>query len=135
MNELQERIERFLAARRFAVVGASRDRAKYGNKVLRAYLQNGRDVVAVNPNVDRIEGVPSYADLRSLPEPVDAVSIVTPPAVTGRVVDEAAELGIRHVWLQPGAESDPAIARAEGAAMDLIAGGPCVLVALGFRDE
>jgi predicted CoA-binding protein len=134
MSNIQERIDRFLAGKRFAVVGASRDRAKYGNKVLRAYLQQGRDVVAVNPREQEIEGVPCYADIASLPEPVDGISVITPPKVTESIIAQAAAAGIEHVWLQPGAESEPAISRAENAGMNLIPGDACVLVILGFRD-
>ncbi len=127
-------IDRFLVGSPHAVVGASRDRAKYGNKVLRAYLQNDRSVYAVNPGATEVEGVASYPDLASLPEPVHGVSIITPPAVTGRIVQQAIDLGIRHLWLQPGAESDVAVATAEEAGLNVIAGGPCILVVLGYRE-
>ncbi len=127
-------IDAFLRCRRFAVVGASTDRSKYGNKVLRCYLQHGLDVSAVNPREASIEGVdarPRLADLDPAPE---ALSIITPPRVTERVIGEAAALGIRNVWMQPGAESDAAIEAAEAAGMNVIAGGPCLLVVLGFRE-
>lgn len=129
-----ERIAAFLACSRFAVVGASTDRAKYGNKVLRCYLQHGRDVAVVHPREREIEGVVcrmSLSEIEPLPE---AVSIITPPAVTYKLVEEAHRLGIEHVWLQPGAEDAAVLARARELGLDLIAGGPCLLVALGFRD-
>jgi len=132
---LNKSIEQFFAGASYAVVGASRDRSKYGNKVLRAYLHAGRKVFPVNPSADEVEGVRSYPDLSSLPERVHSVSIVTPPEVTEAVVDEAVRLGIRNVWMQPGAESDEAIRRAEEAGMNVIAGGPCALVALRFRER
>lgn len=130
-----EKIQDFLAEGPFAVVGASRDRAKYGNKVLRAYLQNGREVYPVNPRADEVEGLESYADLAALPRPVRAISIVTPPSITERVVEQAAELGIRHIWMQPGAESDKAVGRAERAGMNVIAGGACALVVQGYHES
>lgn len=132
--DAQERISAFLQADRFAVVGASRDRAKYGNKVLRAYLERGYDVLAVNPHEKEVEGVASYPDLASLPERVEAVSIITPPPVTERIVEEAAAAGVRHVWMQPGAESPEAIRRAEELGMNLISSGPCILVTLRYRE-
>jgi predicted CoA-binding protein len=135
MNDLQKRIDAFLANERFAVVGASTDRAKYGNKVLRAYQQAGRDVVAINPKADEVEGTPAFPDLRSLPEAVDAVSIVTPPAVTEKIIEQAAEQGIRHVWMQPGAESHRAVELAAEHGMNTIAGDACVLVTLGYRED
>jgi predicted CoA-binding protein len=132
---VQERIKTFLAGQRFAVVGASANREKYGNKVLRVYQQNKLDVVPVNPAGGEIEGLTAYADLPSVPGTVDAVSIITPPAVTEKVVEQAVKLGIKNVWLQPGAESPAAIALAEQAGANVIAGGPCILVALRFHEE
>jgi predicted CoA-binding protein len=131
----QEKIRRFLSGRSFAVVGASSDRSKYGNKVLRAYLQQGLKVVAVNPKESQVEGVPSYPNLASLPEPVDGVSIVTPPAVSEKVMEQAAEAKIRNVWLQPGAEGPGWQQSAERLGLDAIGGGPCVLVALRYHGD
>jgi predicted CoA-binding protein len=134
MNE-QDRIRRFLDGRSFAVVGASNDRSKYGNKVLRAYLQGGRKVVAVNPKESQIEGVPSYPDLDCLAEPVDGVSIVTSPAVSGKILQQAAQAKIRNVWLQPGAEGPDWRQQAERLGLCAIGGGPCVLVALHYHEN
>ena len=127
-------IEAFFGGNSFAVVGASTDRAKYGNKVLRSYIQAGRRVYPVNPGARDIEGLPAYPDLASLPERVHGVSIITPPAVTIGIVEQAARAGIRHLWMQPGAESEEAIARAEALGLNLIHSGPCVLVLQGFKD-
>ena len=134
-TETRKAIDTFLSGSRFAVVGASPDRRKFGNKVLRAYLQSGRNAVPVNPKGGLIEGRASVPDLASLPEPVDGVSIVTPPAVTEKVVEQAAKAGITRLWMQPGAQSDAAIERAEALGITLIHSGPCALVELGFRDE
>lgn len=124
----------FLAQKRFAVVGASTDRTKYGNKVLRCYQQHGREVVPVNPKDAVVEGLAAVKSLADIHPKPDAISIITPPKVTEAVVEEAGRLGIHHVWMQPGAESDAAIARAKALGMNVIAGGPCLLVVLGFRD-
>jgi predicted CoA-binding protein len=128
------RIREFLDGASFAVVGASRDRSKYGNKVLRVYQQNGLTVYPVNPTAEEIEGLACYSDLSSLPDPVHGVSIITPPSVTEQVVEDAAEASIRFLWMQPGAESDRAVARAEELGLKVIAGGRCILVSLGFRE-
>ena len=130
----QELIKQFLAGKRFAVVGASTDRAKYGNKVLRVYLQNNLDAVPVNPNAEEVEGLPAYRDLGFVPDEIDGVSIITPPAVTEKVVEQAVARGIKNVWMQPGAESPAAIETAQRAGVNVIAGGPCILVALGYRE-
>ncbi len=127
-------IAQFLAQKRFAVVGASSDRTKYGNKVLRCYLQHARDAVPVNPKDAVVEGLTAFRSLSDMPGRPDAVSVVTPPKVTESVVEEAGRLGIRHLWMQPGAESEAAVARATALGMNVIAGGPCLLVALGYRE-
>jgi predicted CoA-binding protein len=125
----------FLAGEAYAVVGASNDRSKYGNQVLRAYLRKGRRAIPVNPNATEIEGLPSVPDLASLPGPVHGVSIVTPPEVTERIVEDAAAAGLTRLWMQPGAESERAIERAEELGLSVIAGGPCLLVEIGRRDS
>ena len=155
----QTKIAEFLAGAPHAVVGASRDRAKIGNKVLRAYVQTGRPVFPVNPTADEVEGLKSYPDLASLPAsrrglspfvqsseqkgtvplsaaaPVHGVSVITPPHVTESIVEQAAALGIKHIWLQPGAESAQADARATELGINVISGGPCILVALRYRES
>ncbi len=131
---LQESIDRFLQGAPHAVVGASQDREKYGNKVLRAYQQQKRPVFPVNPKVPEVEGLPTYADLASLPQAVHGISVITPPTVTEHVVEEAGKLGIQNIWMQPGAESKVAVERAEELGMNVIAGGPCLLVVMGYRE-
>jgi predicted CoA-binding protein len=126
-------IARFLAVGSFAVVGASADRSKYGNKVLRCYQQHGLPVVGVHPKLSEVEGVPVYASLAAAPGP-RAVSVVAPPAAAAAIVADAAAAGVRHLWFQPGAEAAEAVAAARAAGIEVIAGGPCLLVALGFRD-
>jgi predicted CoA-binding protein len=128
-----DRIEQFLDGAPHAVIGASLDRSKYGNKVLRAYLQANRTVFPVNPKAEIVEGLKAYSSLTELPEAVHGISIITPPEVTRSVIEQAGTLGIQNVWMQPGAESDVAIGCATQLGMNVIAGGPCILVALGYR--
>jgi predicted CoA-binding protein len=130
-----ERIQAFLASGAFAVVGASTDRSKYGNKVLRCYRQHGRKVFPVNPRAPEVEGLRAYPSLGALPERVPAISVITPPAATEQVVRDAHAAGVKHVWMQPGAESDEAIRTAESLGMNVIAGGPCLLVVLGYQER
>lgn len=131
---VQQHVKAYLAGTPHAVVGASRDRSKYGNKVLRAFLQRGRAVYPVNPSCDQVEGLNAYPTLAALPEAVDGICIITPPQVTESIVEQAGALGIKNLWLQPGAESEKAVALAESFGMNVIAGGPCILVALGYRE-
>lgn len=128
-------IERFLESRAFGVVGASTRRHKYGNKVLRCYLQNGRHAIPVNPREAFIEGVPCVATVGDLPTDVRSISVITPPAVTERIVEEAIRKGIENVWMQPGAESRRAIEACDVAGISVIADGSCVLVVLGYRES
>jgi predicted CoA-binding protein len=128
------KVEAFLDGEAFAVVGASRDRRKYGNKVLRCYLQHGRAVYPVNPHATSVEGQTAFQNLAALPAPVHGVSVITPPDVTERMVEDLPACGARWVWMQPGAESERAVARAAELGLGVIAGGPCLLVALGFTD-
>ncbi len=130
---VREIIADFLAAGPYAVVGASKDRAKYGNRVLRAYRHKGWTVYPVNPREPEIEGLKAYPDLGSLPEPPRGVSIITPPPVTERVVADAADAGAQFVWMQPGAESPEAIRIARERGLEVIADGSCFLVETRFR--
>ena len=132
---LQKRIEAFLEGSPHAVVGASQDRSKYGNKVLRAYLQKQRAVYPVNPPAAVIEGIKAYPDLASLPEVVHGISVITPPSVTETIVERAAELGIENIWMQPGAESAAAVERCAELGVNVIAGDACLLVVLGYRED
>ena len=126
--------ETFLAASTFGVAGASSNRSKYGNKVLRCYLQNGKTSIPIHPTESAVEGQQTYASVSEAP-PIESLSIITSPAVTETIVDEAIAAGIKHLWMQPGAESETAIENAKAAGLTVIAGGPCLLVVLGFREE
>lgn len=128
-------IDEFLAHGPWAVIGTSKDRAKYGNKVQRAYMQRGMKVHPVHPSGEPIEGVPTVKSLAELPEPVHGLSIITPPPITERVVEDAARAGIRHLWMQPGAESPEAIQRAAELGLKVIHSGPCILVKLRYHEE
>lgn len=133
MND-PDAIPQFLAGDCFAVVGASRDSSKIGNKVFRAYHQAGRQAFAVNPNATRIGPHEAYPNLAAVPQTVHGVSVITPPEFAESIVQDAASLGIRHIWFQPGAESEAAVAEADAHGMNCISGGPCLLVVLGYRE-
>jgi uncharacterized protein len=123
----------FLNSRTFAVAGASRHRSKYGNQVFRALLESGREVYALNPAADEVEGQPAYAAIADLPHAPDAISIVTPPHVTREIVAGAIEAGVKTIWMQPGAEDAEACQSARDAGLTVIDDGSCILVALATR--
>ncbi len=87
----------------------------------------GYHVYAINPNVSQVEGDPCYPDLHSVPEPVEAVMVVTHPAIAAKIVRECADLGIRHVWLHrsfgQGSVSEEAIAECERHNINRLIGG------------
>ena len=130
----REIIDDFLAEGPWAVVGASTNREKYGNKVLRAYGQSGREAWPINPRADEIEGLKCYPDLKSLPAVPRGISIITPPKITEAVVAEAADLGVQFVWMQPGAESPRALEIAAEKGIEAIGDGSCLLVVVGYRE-
>ena len=132
MHEHQK-IDDFLNATSFAVVGASTSRAKYGNMVFRCLLEYSDAVVPVNPNAKRVEGIGAHASLTTIDPAPEAISIITQPDVTEEAVRTAITMGIRHIWLQPGAENAAAINMASEAGCNLIHSGPCLLVVLGMR--
>lgn len=128
-------IKSFLESVKFAVVGASADRSKYGNKVLRCYQMNGYEALPVNPNEQAIEGVECVPSVSALPEEVNSISVITPPLVTEKIVEEAIKKGIGNIWMQPGAESSKAVDRCREAGINVIADGSCILVVMGYRDH
>ena len=130
-----QQIELFLAAKKFAVVGASADRSKYGNRVLRCYQMNGLEVVPVNPKEKTIEGVACVASVSQLADDVESLSVITPPQVTEQVVEQAIAKGVKNIWMQPGAESRAAVARCTQNGINVIADGSCLLVVLGYREH
>lgn len=125
-QSVDELAREFLSQRRIAVAGVSRDSQQAANLIFRKLRDTGRDVVAVNPRATEVEGAACYDRLSSVPEPVDAVVIATPPAAVESVVDECAVLGIRWVWMHrgvgPGSVSEAAVAKCREHGIRVIAG-------------
>jgi len=111
----------------FAVVGASRNPEKYGHKVFKDLLEAGYEVYPVNPKAGEILGRKAYGSLKELPKRPDVVVFVVPPAVTERMAEECVELGVKYVWMQPGAESEVAIRELETAGVRVIH-GVCIMI-------
>ncbi|MBI1920135.1 MAG: CoA-binding protein [Geobacter sp.] len=131
----REQIDRFLASPAFGVVGASSKREKYGNKVLRCYMQKGYRAIPVNPNEREIEGIGCVAQISDLPAEVKSISMITPPAVTEQLIPAAAAKGIENIWMQPGAESQAAVELCRKNNINVIADGSCILVVLGYHEH
>jgi len=130
----QAMLDIFLASPAFGVVGASKDRDKYGNKVLRAYQLRQRRAIPVHPRETEIEGVRCVASVAELPAEAHSLSIITPPAITEQIVEAAHQKGIKNLWMQPGAESPKAVAQAQKYGMNVIADGTCLLVVLKYHE-
>src|SRR5437868_3225007 len=99
----QDALQKFFSSSSFGVIGASNNRSKFGNKVLRKYLEHQLLAYPINPNEEKIEGLKSFKSVNDLPAETKSISIITPPAVTESVVQEAIEKGIQNIWMQPGA--------------------------------
>jgi predicted CoA-binding protein len=112
-----------------AIVGASTDRSKYGNKAVRAYAARGFTVCPVNPTADAIEGLAVYRSLADVPRPIDMVSFYVPPAIGETLLEAVRETGAAQFWLNPGSESDALIARARALGLEPIVA--CSIVAVG----
>jgi predicted CoA-binding protein len=112
-------VEEILAERRIAVVGVSRGKG-FGNVALKTLRDRGWQAVPVNARADEVEGERCFHGLSEIPERPGAVLAVVPPAETEKVVDECLRLGVRKIWMQQGAESEAAIARAEQAGMTVV---------------
>ncbi len=109
MEDGAELIEDFINQRVWAVVGASMDPTKYGNRIFRDLRAAGYTVYGVNPRGGEIEGQKLYSALSDLPEKPAVVDTVVPPAITEEIVRQCAELDLTRVWMQPGSESEVAI--------------------------
>lgn len=112
-----------------AVIGASSNRRKFGNRAVRAFRQQGHTVVPINPNEREVEGLKTYPSVLAVPGPIDMATIYVPPEVGEVVIEEVARKQIPEVWLNPGAESDALIARAKALNLKPIVA--CSIVAIG----
>jgi len=121
----------FMSSSHFAVVGASKDQAKFGTKILKWYQARKKDVIPVHPKEEELEGLATIKSLHELEDPGHtSVSVVTPPKVTLGVLQAAKELNVPAVWCQPGTVDDAceAYIKENGMGEKVIFGGPCVLV-------
>lgn len=114
-----------------AVVGASNDRSKFGNKALRAFRAEGHTVIPINPNQTEVEGVPTYGSVLEVPHAIDMATVYVQPDVALRLLDEFERKHIPEVWVNPGAESDELLERAERRGLNVIVA--CSIAGVGRR--
>ena len=113
-----------------AIIGASADRAKYGNKAVRAFQQQGYEVYPVNLKETEIEGLAAFKSIRDVPARPQLVSVYLPPAVLLKILPDIAARGCDELWLNPGAESDEVLAEAERLGLHVIQA--CSIVGAGL---
>ena len=124
---MEELIKEFMAKKRFAVIGATDNAEKYGNRIFKNLTKRGYEVYPVNPNLKEIEGAKCYPTLAAVPVKVDVVDFVVPPNVTETILKECKELGLGNIWLQPGSESEAAIAFCHENKLKVVY-GTCVML-------
>ena len=112
-----------------AVIGASTDRSKYGNKAVRAFVNHGDQVVPINPSEPEVEGLKAYRSVLDVPGQIDMATFYVPPKVGETLIEEVAKKRIPEVWLNPGADSDSLADRAR--ALNIQAVRACSIVGIG----
>ena len=134
VQDLQARIDHeadlgaeMLKHKKWAVIGANNNPDKYGNMIFNKLRSKGYEVYPVNPVYQEVEGETCYPDLRSLPVLPDVINMVVSPKRGEAFLREAAELGIKYIWLQPGTHNDDIMALIDELGLTALQG--CVLVA------
>ena len=116
-----------------AIIGASADRGKFGNKAVRAYLQQGCTVYPVNPKQAEIEGLPVFKSIADVPVRPELISVYLPPPVLLKILPDIAAKGCDELWLNPGTESDEVLAAAEKLGLNVIQA--CSIIGIGVSPE
>ena len=116
-------------AKVIAVVGASSNRHKFGNKALRAFRAEGYTVLAINPNEAEVEGTKTYPSVLDVPHPIDMATVYVPPEIGQGLLAEFEKKQIPEIWFNPGAESDELLAEARQRKLNIIAA--CSIVGIG----
>jgi predicted CoA-binding protein len=116
-----------------AIVGASADRSKYGNKAVRAFAQGGWTVYPVNPSLDEVEGHRCYASIDDIQGPVDRISLYVPPRVGRLMLGAIAQKAPNEFFVNPGSGDDELIEEAK--ALGLLPIEACSIVNIGLRPD
>ena len=112
-----------------AVVGASTDRRKFGNKAVRAFGAQGYRVYPINPRADAVEGLKAYGSVLDVPERLDMATVYVPPQVGLTLLEGFARKGIGEIWINPGAESASLLADARRRGLHVVTA--CSIVGIG----
>jgi predicted CoA-binding protein len=112
-----------------AVIGASSNRAKFGNKALRAFERQGYVVIPINPSEATVEGHKAYASVLDVPGSIDMATVYVPPRAGVKIMEELARKGVPEVWLNPGADGREVVDRARALGLNTIQA--CSIIAIG----
>lgn len=127
----QQESEESMAKPTVAILGASTDRKKFGNKSVRAHQRAGYEVYPINPKADEIETLKAYPSLADIPAgKLDRVSVYLPPQVGLTMVEAMRAANPSEVWFNPGSENSELLAKARDAGLNVIA--DCSIVDVGF---
>jgi len=116
-----------------AIIGASADRSKFGNKAVRAFAQQGYTIYPVNPKESEIEGHTAFKSIADVPARPNLISVYLPPPVLLKVLPAIAAKGCDEFWLNPGTESDEVLVEAERLGLNIIQA--CSIVGIGISPE
>ncbi len=114
-----------------AVIGASTDRRKFGNKAVRAFHAAGCDVIPIHPRAREVEGLRAYASVLDVAQAIEMATVYVPPDVVRRLLPEFVEKGIGEVWLNPGADDDAVVDEARRQGLTVIVA--CSIIGIGLR--
>ena len=116
-----------------AIIGASNNRNKFGNKAVRAYLQKGYNVYPVHPLLETVEGIKAYKSVSDIPGDIDIASFYVPPTVGIKVIEEVAKKGIKEIYLNPGAENEELLKKAKDLGIKVVQA--CSILATGTHPK
>lgn len=112
-----------------AVIGASSNRNKFGNKALRAFERRGYTVIPINPNETEVEGHKTFASVLDVPGTLDMATVYVPASAGVTVMEQLAKKGVGEVWLNPGADEDEVVGRARELGLNVVQA--CSIIGIG----
>jgi uncharacterized protein len=130
MKDISSVKKEMLDFKRWAVIGFTDDKSKYGYKIFNKLKQKGYTVYGVNPKYDEIDNIKVYNSIKDVPEKVDCISMVVNPKLSSKALDDIAQLGIKYVWFQPGTFDEDVLNKAKTLGLDIVY-HECVYVDLG----
>jgi len=127
MGVRKEQIDIFLKAKKFAIAGVSRNKAKFGNQVFEQLRNKGYEIIPINPNADEINGVKCLKSVEELPPHIDSLLLTTPKSESNTVLEQALRRGIKNIWIQQGGQTPESLRIAEEHGQEIIT-GKCIFM-------